>query len=260
MRATGGRRGGLVVVTAVRAETRAVLGALVHPVRIASATPPRWEGWAGTEAVTVVQGGIGPARARAALAAVDDVGLVVSFGFAGALVDRAAPGDLVLPGTVLWEEAGAVRRYDVPSAVLAAATARLPADLDRRAVRGALWSSPVVVGTPTAKREAARRLGAVAVEMETAALATVAGERGVALLALRAILDGVDVSLADLPSDLDGSWSARARLLARPKAWPGVVTLARHVPRAAATLRRAAAAILPALSPDLACLPPGGPI
>ena len=250
----------IVVVTAVRAETRAALAALVHPVRIASASLPRWEGWAGTHAVTVVQGGIGPARARAALADVGDVRLVVSLGFAGALVDGASPGDLVLPGTVVWEEGDAVRRYEVPPAVLAAATTRVPPDLDRRALRGALWSSPSVVAAPAAKRGAARRFGAVAVEMEAAALATVAGARGVAVLAVRAILDTVDVSLENLPADLDDSWAARARLLARPKAWPGVVALARHVPRATDTLTRAAAAILPALSPDLACLPSDGPV
>ena len=260
MGVSGPRARRIVVVTAVRAETRATLAALVRPVRIASAALPCWEGSAGTNAVTVVQGGIGPDRARAALADVADVGLIVSLGFAGALVEAAAPGDLVLPGTVVWEDGGDTRRYEVPSAVLAAATARVPADLDRRAVRGALWSSPVVVETPAAKRAAARRFGAVAVEMETAALVAIAGERGAAVLALRAILDGVDVALEDVPADLDVSWSARARLLTRPKAWPGVVALARHVPRAARTLTRAAAAILPGLSADLACLPPDGPV
>lgn len=244
--AAGAQR--LVVVTAVRAETRAVLAALTRPVRVPIAGPPRWEGWAGTRPVTVVQAGIGPARAGAAMRQAVGAGeMVVSIGFAGALVETAAPGDLVLPGTIVWEEQGTVRGYEVPAPTLAAAAAQVPAELGARALRGALWSSPVVIDTPAAKRAAARRLGAVAVEMETAALIAVATERGGTVVALKAILDTVDVALDALPSDLDVSWAARARLLTRPKAWPGVIALARHVPRAARTLTRAAAAILPAL-------------
>lgn len=238
----------IVVVTAVRAETRAVLAALLRPVRVPTPGPPCWEGWAGTRAVTVVQAGIGPERARAASRTTVGAGeAVVSIGFAGALVEGTAPGDLVLPGTIVWEEEGAVRRYEVPSQTLAAATAQLPAELGERALRGTLWSSPIVIDTPAAKRAAARRLGAVAVEMETAALIAVAVERGGTVLAVRAILDTVDVALDALPPDLDVSWAARVRLFGRPRAWPGVVTLARHVPRAARTLTRAAAAILPVL-------------
>jgi nucleoside phosphorylase len=246
IRTTGSAR--IVVVTAVRAETRAVLAALVQPVRVRTEAAPCWEGWAGTRAVTVVQAGIGPDRARAAVrAVVRGSETVVSIGFAGALVEAAEPGDLVLPGLIVWDADGTVQRYEVSSDVLAIATARMPAALDRRALRGSLWSSPVVVDTPAAKRAAARRLGAVAVEMETAALVADAIERGGRVLAVRAILDTVDVSLEALPSGLDVSWAARARLLGKPKAWPGVVTLARHVPRAARTIARAAAAILPAL-------------
>jgi nucleoside phosphorylase len=238
----------IVVVTAVRAETRAALDALVAPVRVPSTDLPCWEGSAGTNAVTVLQAGIGPQRARAALATIRDIGdLVVSLGFAGALVDAAAPGDLVVPGAVVWDDEGVLRRYEVPPAVAAAATAHVPAELAARAVRGALWSSPMVVETPAAKRAAARRFGAVAVEMETAALIAVAAERDAAVLPIRAILDGVDVSLEDVPADLAVSWTARARLLARPRTWPGVVALARFVPRAARTLTRAATAILPAM-------------
>ncbi len=238
----------VVVVTAVRAETRAVLAALVRPVRVPIEGPPRWEGWAGTRPVAVVQAGIGPERAAAAMRTSIAAGeTVASIGFAGGLVEAAVPGDLVLPGTIVWEEHGALRRYEVPPATLAAAAAQLPAELGARALRGSLWSSPVVIGTPAAKRAGARRLGAVAVEMETAALIAIAGERGATVFALRAILDTVDVALDALPPDLDVSWAARARLLARPNAWPGVVALARHVPRAARTLTRAAAVILPVL-------------
>jgi nucleoside phosphorylase len=172
---------------------------------------------------------------------------VASIGFAGALVDGAVPGDVVMPGTIVWEEDGTVRRYEVPAHTLAAAAAELPLELGQRALRGPLWSSPIVIDTPAAKRAGARRLGAVAVEMEAAALIAIAAERGGTVLALRAILDTVDVALDALPPDLDVSWAARARLLGLPKAWPGVLTLARYVPRATRTLTRAAAAILPVL-------------
>ena len=240
--------GRMVVVTAVRAETRAVLAALTRPTRISIRGMRGWKGQAGNRSVTLLQAGVGPARARAALEALTaPYDLVVSIGFAGALVTGASPGDVVLPDTVVWEEAVGLHRYAVPVGTWHTAKRQLPADLATRALHGPLLSSPVVVATPAAKHAAAMRLGAVAVEMEAAALVTVACERGADVLILRAILDSVDVSLEDLPPDLDSSWRARAQLMGRPRAWPGVLSLAYRIPHVARALTRATAAVLPAL-------------
>ena len=238
----------LVVVTAVGAETRAVLAALTRPKRIALAGLRAWDAQAGTRAVTLVQAGIGPMRARAALQAVHlPHGLIVSVGFAGALVAEASPGDIVLPDTILWEDDTGTHRYTVPARTWQTARAPLIEDLPLGRLQGALLSSPIVLASPEAKRSAARRCGAVAVEMEAAALVAVARDRGIALVVLRAILDTVDVSLEQLPPDLDSSWLARARLVGRPGAWPGVLALTRQIPHVARALTQASAAVLSAL-------------
>lgn len=238
----------LLVVTAVGVETRAVLAALSQPKRIALRGARAWSARAGSRTVTLVQAGVGPLRTDATLRAVAfPYDLIVSIGFAGGLVAGASPGDVVLPATIIWEDDHGVQRYDVPSEAWHTARARLPEGLAVRHLPGPLLSSPVVVASPDAKRAAAARFGAVAVEMEAVALLDVARERGAPVLVLRAILDTVDVSLEGLPPDLDSSWRARAQLLGRPGAWPGVLTLTRHIPHVARTLTQVAASVLPAL-------------
>ncbi len=238
----------LLVVTAVRAETRAVLTTLRGVARRSHVELPRWEGRSGARAVSLLQTGIGPHKARAALAAVDEHPiLVVSVGFAGALVGGAAPGDVVLPEVVAWDDGTTTRRYRVPSDAWRAAKAALSEAPALRMLTGELFSSPEIVATPAAKRALAARTGTVAVEMESAGLIDVARERGVGFLALRVILDPVDTSLEDVPPDLDSSWRARAKLAVRPTAWPAVLAIARHLPRASEALRNAVGAVLPVL-------------
>lgn len=240
----------IVVVTAVRAETRAVLATLSRVARVRGTGPERrWETRIGDRPVTIVEAGIGPARAAAALRATIAAGdLVVSSGFAGALVDDAAAGDLVVPTTIVWDRGPDLERYAVPRPLLDVAERALATAGPRRAAPDVLFSSPTVIATPEAKRATATRTGAVAVEMEAAGLVAVAREWHVPVLAVRVVLDGTDVSLAHVPPDLDSSWAARARLVARPAAWPGVLTLVRHLPAATRSLGGALRLILPALA------------
>jgi len=195
-----------------------------------------------------VQSGIGPARARAALAALDTRhGRILSVGFAGALAAESQPGDVVLPTAVVWEEATGLARYPVPRAFRGMVAERIPPRLAARLLAGTLLSSPVVVASVAEKRAAALRCDAVAVEMEAAAVIAYAAERGADVLPLRVILDTADVSLVGLPPDLDASWRARARLAARPALWGRALALARHVPHVAAVLGQTLAAVLPQL-------------
>ncbi len=238
----------MLAITAVKAETRAVLTTLSRPTRTNVRGFPAWEGRAGSRIVTLVQSGIGPARAAAALAAVPAPhGLVVSLGLAGALAAGLAPGDIVLPAAIVWEAPTGTERHPVCVEAWSRAHTSLVADPNLRIHTGALLSSPVVVASPERKRAAATRTGAIAVEMESAALVDGARERGIPFLGLRVILDDVDLSLESLPTDLDSSWAARARLVTRPAAWPIVARLAREIPPATRVLTRAAAMMLPAL-------------
>lgn len=238
----------LLVVTAVAAETRAVLAAVRQARRIAVPGFRAWEGESGDRPVRVVQSGVGPARARAALAALDGPhALVLSVGFAGALIAGPAPGDIVLPTAVVWEDADQIRRYPVPVEHWTTANACLPSAFAGRVLHGALLSSPTIVASMEEKHAAGRRADAVAVEMEAAALITLASARGTEVLPLRVILDTADVSLAGLPANLDSSWRARAQLLARPVVWSRVLSLAREVPSAARNLTAALTAVFRAL-------------
>jgi len=227
-----------------------VLASLVRPRRIHSAYGPSWTGTAGANDVTIVQGGVGPEAARkvaAALAADSDV--IASIGFAGGLAPGLVPGDLILPATVLWEEGEIVRRYVVHDAVLGRVRAALQSELGWRPIRGNLFSSPTILAGTAAKRRTGEQHGAIAVEMEAAALAEHAAERGVVFVALRVILDPVDLSLEGLPPGLTASWTVRARLLTIPSVWPLLATLRRHVAVAATALTRGVRVALPALRP-----------
>jgi nucleoside phosphorylase len=174
----------LLIVTAVRAETRAVLATLSAATRRPRGGLPGWEGRSGGRTVSLLQAGIGPRKARAALAAVDERPvLVVSVGFAGALVGAAAPGDVVLPAVIAWDDGAGMQRYGVPSEEWRAAEAALSHAPGLRLLAGEIFSSPEVVATPAAKRALAARTGTIAVEMESAGLIEVARERGLGFLA-----------------------------------------------------------------------------
>lgn len=236
----------LVVVTAVHQETRAVLDALRKLRRIPTPGLRAWEGETRRGLVRVVQAGIGPERARVALATLTAPhGPVLCVGFAGGLAD-GAPGDVVLPKQVVWKRGQSLESYDVPMDIWQASARALAMGSKGRVLHGPLLSSPTVLASPREKRAAHGETGAIAVEMETAGLIPLAIERGASVLPLRIVLDSSDVSLEALPPDLEGSWHARIRLLGTPKAWPSVWSLVRLIPTATARLREAVALVLTA--------------
>ncbi len=214
--------------------------------------PPMWRCGAGARQVTIVEAGVGRVAVERALALVaEPCDVLLSFGFAGALIPGLEPGDLVVPSSVTWDGTAVRERYEFATHLVAGVARTLPGDLRGRAVRGTLLSSPVVLATPPDKEAAGVRWGAVAVEMEAAGLVTYAREHGVRLVALRAILDPVQRSLEGLPPDLERSWGARARLMTRPALWPLIMALRGDVRMAAAALTRAARVVLPWLCEEL---------
>jgi adenosylhomocysteine nucleosidase len=239
----------VTIVTALRVESRAVLSALHRPRRVARAERPTWRGAAGAHEITLLQAGVGPRAVREIVRLLPPTDVLVSIGFAGALTPALVAGDIVLPTAIVWEDEAGVERYVVPVAPRAAVATALAAEWGRVMAVGDLFSSPTVLAAASAKRVAAERHGAVAVEMEAAVLAAHARAHGVAFLALRAILDAADLSLEGLPPNLEVSWAARARLLTMPAVWPLVATLRQGVAVATTALTRSARVALPAL-PD----------
>ncbi|MGH9556000.1 MAG: phosphorylase [Terriglobales bacterium] len=127
-----------------------------------------------SKAGVLVIGGIGAkAAGRAARLALDlgPAEVLISAGSAGALTPQLKVGDIFRPATVIDAATGA--RFA------------------SRAGVGTLVTSGAILG-PEEKKKAASRFAAAAVDMEAAAVAAVAQEKGVEFLAIKAISDEVD--------------------------------------------------------------------
>jgi futalosine hydrolase len=231
----------ILVVTAVEAEARAVLGGLEV------AGTRRIGPYGGTVAqtaagsITVVAGGVGPARSAACAGtalAVDRPDLVVSAGVAGGFADRAAPGDVVIADRVLHADLGADApggfapldphlagdtAYALDTDLVAAAASRTEA-----AVVGPVLTVSTVTGTAARAAELAGRHDAAAEAMEGAGVYAAARAHGVPFLEIRAISNVVgprDRDAWEIPRALDALGRAFAGLAAAP--WPQLDPAAR---------------------------------
>ncbi len=189
--------------------------------------------------VWLICSGVGPQRAHAAGKLLLHYGVtaLVSWGCAGALDPRLAPGHLVLPTRVINSD-------NVALAVNATwhrrLYHRLAAELD--VSTEALVASEVVVAEPTAKRRLLTHYQAVAVDMESAALGLLARECKVPFLAIRAIADTATMTIPRLALQaLDPSSRLRLvnlliGLFRSPHEGPALLRLARSFRAAQATL------------------------
>jgi adenosylhomocysteine nucleosidase len=133
--------------------------------------------------------GVGPDAAAGAARALIQAGAaaVVSFGVAGGLDPTLTAGDICLPREIMQQHvpsiatAGAWRER-----VGAALSSRIPAG---RIIDGGLLSCSSIVTAVADKAELFGRTGAVAVDMESFAVAEVASTHRLPFLALRAIVD-----------------------------------------------------------------------
>lgn len=182
--------------------------------------------------------GLGPERAAAEAHDLLRRGAraLVSFGTAGGLDPALRAGSLVLPERVV-----------APGGAILPVDPALALRLGRRPVQGTLASVGAAVVTAAAKAALRAATGAVAVDLESAAVAAVAHDAGVPFAALRVVLDKADRALP--PAALAGlapdggtrPLSVLAALLRRPQDLPGLVALARAQGRALGALRRVAA-------------------
>lgn len=184
-------------------------------------------------------------RARRAVAGLIEDGVrgLVSFGLAGALISDLEPGDLVLPESVILPNG---RRAEVDAAWRARldALART-AGLEPRC--GPLLGSDELIATPDAKADEYRRTGALAVDMESHAVAPAALAAGLPFVVIRTVADPADQALpaaARIALDAEGRVRAQAitwALLRRPSDLPALLRLARQSRWGLRTLRRVAA-------------------
>lgn len=156
--------------------------------------------------------GVGARRARIGGTQLLDGGAtaLVSWGSAGALDPTLEAGALLLPQLVIAPDGRALladRNWQE----------RVVESLDGRvsAHAGPLAQVGRVIRTPDEKRDLHRRSGAVAIDMESAALADLAREAGVPFLAVRAVTDTAGMTIpASITRAVDGTGRLRlARLL-----------------------------------------------
>jgi nucleoside phosphorylase len=179
----------VAVFAALRWECAAIVRRLrrVRRERVAAFTVWRAETPAGE--TWIVKTGIGTERAGAAAATVTAMHpfrLLLSSGCAGALSPDLVPGDLAVATAVIGSQTGERFDTDPSSRALACAAA---AQADIRTAVGPVLCSSTVLATPAAKQAAAASTGAVAVDMEGAAIAACARRGGIPFASVRAILD-----------------------------------------------------------------------
>jgi adenosylhomocysteine nucleosidase len=214
----------VLVVAALSWEARQVMR---HVEALRSSRDGGFALWSGHHRgveVSIVQTGIGPERAARALSWVQRSlrpDAVLSTGCAGGLTPGLVPGEVVVceevitpdglsrPTSIAWCE-----RYGA-----AAAAAALPVR------RGAILSNPVIVTITAEKRRLAAAAGALAVEMEAAAIAAWAAEIGAQFAAARVILDSAEMPIAaDVAALTSGSGGlSPRRLLAAVTRRPSIV-------------------------------------
>ncbi|WP_161966101.1 hypothetical protein [Steroidobacter cummioxidans] len=137
--------------------------------------------------VLIAVAGIGATAAGRAAAAVMEAGAdaLVSWGYAGGLAPNLSAGTLVVPDRIVCTD-GSV--FDTDESWREALSARIAAG--QQAVRCAtLLSSSLILADEECKSRHFLSSGAIAVDMESAAIARVAQAWNVPFLAVRAVLD-----------------------------------------------------------------------
>lgn len=226
------------LVVALSAEARSVGARGVRPGECA-----RWQhGW-------IAVSGVGPHNAMLAAERLlaCRVTRLANWGVAGALDARLMPGDILVPERIRHtpDDPGFATDPVASERIISACSGTLTIR------RGALWSAPEPIATRADKRSLAERSGAVAVDMEAAAVAAVAARAHVPFIAVKAICDPL---AREVPRRIvraldagDGGLSWRmftAIAFGGPAAWSAARSLAQdfsHARRALASAARLAA-------------------
>ncbi|OHC76150.1 MAG: hypothetical protein A3G18_06560 [Rhodospirillales bacterium RIFCSPLOWO2_12_FULL_58_28] len=207
---------------------------------------------AGLNGLTVRCSGPGPERAGKTARALLKEGCtaLISFGLAGGLDPAIGPGDLVLADSVITADG---KRFVTDREWRQRLCAALS---DTPCVSAPLLGVGQAITMPEDKRRLFLDTGAVAVDMESHAVAEVADEAGIPFLAVRVI---ADPAAGEIPSSAlkgvgeDGRSRPLAVALAllwRPWELPAILRLKRDSDRALAALRRIALLVGPSFGSD----------
>lgn len=233
---------GTGVVTALKLEARTLGPARQRPDGLSSLA----------DGTLLIMGGMGHAAAMSAARSLADAGAhaLLSFGLAGGLDPALGPGQVVIPRAVIGRDGAKFTASPEWREGLYAAIAA-----QRPIAAGELLGSAAAIDTVAGKSEAFRDTGAVAVDMESLAVAQVAAARGLPFVAVRVIVDAASDALprAVVAASLEG----RVRigrliggLVLAPADLVGLIRLARRYRAAIHSL--AAVALAARLTPPFA--------
>lgn len=234
------------LIVPTRREREAVLRALRRgraPRHLSNLGVPAWQ--AGD--VTVVEPGMGPARAAAILPHLEPLGTRALWlvGWCGGLSEALGVGDLVLGNMTVFEDEQGIAHP--PSRPVEAGVRRVAWELGKRLLVGPVLTSGHVLVTAAQKRAGAAT-GAVAVEMEAGPLARWAADRGLPFVHLRVVLDPVTSALpSERPygggSDGHAKRSFLVRALAHPRDLSALFRLYGQIPHASQVITRTVRAL-----------------
>ncbi|NIQ00365.1 MAG: hypothetical protein GWM98_07985, partial [Nitrospinaceae bacterium] len=197
--------------------------------RTGNAFVGQWQG----RPIVLVRSGMGCGSAKAALAEVAgkfDLEKAVSIGYAGALDPALRVGDLVVADKVIYLDT--LQTHSLPET---------PPESPSEVCRGTLLTVDTPAARPQEKKELRDQYSAVAVDMETAALAEEAQARNLPFLSVRCITDTADQELIDCShlvaedgdvSKLKAGW----HILTHPGDLKGMIDLGKNAQKATAHL------------------------
>lgn len=253
-------------MTGAGVQVTGIVAALRSEARCVPQRASRQSAQAGGARLQVQASGMGCLRAAGAAERLvrEGAGALLCFGVAGALDPSLRCGDVLLATEVICAQPLALQVPGMrPMALPARARLRtseqwrseLAAVLLRQ---GSVIERPVLTSTELVceaqeKTQLYRQTGAVAVDMESAAVGVVASRHGVPFMVLRVVADTAEDALPPVlrglvASDPVGapSWMSWLPALAAPTAWPGLLRMGRRYQHARGVLRACAHLVWPA--------------
>lgn len=202
------RGASLAIFVATQAEMKPLATALQSTCRSASRSDSMVRFGIEGRDLLLARTGVGPDNAEAAARRLFEetpVTAALSLGVAGGLSPQVQTGDLILadqvifrrgPGQVLYGEKVSELESFLCDAGLQEAAMTVIRRLDSRYCLGPILTVDRIIRTAEEKRVLAAESGAVALDMESAAIASAASAYSVPFLAIRGVLDPIHEDLA----------------------------------------------------------------